>query len=233
MSARGPSLGTAARILDVAERLAQTRGFNGFSYADIATELAVTKASLHYHFPTKAVLGRTLIARYHEVFARLLAAIDAETRKATEKLARYVDLYRGVLSDDRMCLCGMAAAEHATLPKAMQEEVRRFFTANEVWLAAVLEQGERSGELRLRGGSLETARLLLSALQGAMLVARSYRSVARFEISAKRLLADLVAEPRSAASRTRARPESASPRRSASTRIDAPRAGVGSRTRAR
>jgi len=196
MSARLESRGTPGRILDVSERLAQTRGFNGFSYADIAGELDVTKASLHYHFATKAVLGRVLIARYHEVFAGLLGQIDASTTSAAEKLRRYVGLYRGVLVNDRLCLCGMIAAEHATLPKPMQGEIRRFFTANEAWLAAVLEQGERDGELHLRGTSLEVARLLLSALQGAMLVARSYRSVARFDVSAKRLLASLAAEPR-------------------------------------
>ena len=56
--------GTRARILDAAEQLVQTRGFNGFSYADVATELGVTKASLHYHFPGKAELGEALIARY-------------------------------------------------------------------------------------------------------------------------------------------------------------------------
>src|SRR5215216_3333720 len=109
MSPRGASRDTASRILDVAERLAQTRGFNGFSYADIATELAVTKASLHYHFSTKGVLGRALIARYHDVFVGLLGEIDAETTRAAEKLARYVALYRAVLADDRMCLCGMIA----------------------------------------------------------------------------------------------------------------------------
>jgi len=47
----------------VAERLVQVRGFNGFSYADIAAELHITKASLHYHFATKADLGEALIAR--------------------------------------------------------------------------------------------------------------------------------------------------------------------------
>ena len=49
---------TASEILDVAERLVQVRGFNGFSYADIAEALEVTKASLHYHFPTKGDLGK-------------------------------------------------------------------------------------------------------------------------------------------------------------------------------
>jgi TetR/AcrR family transcriptional repressor of nem operon len=32
----------------------QIRGFNGFSYADVAGELSLTTASLHYHFPGKA-----------------------------------------------------------------------------------------------------------------------------------------------------------------------------------
>ena len=54
---------TRSRILDVAEQLVQTRGFNGFSYADISAELGITKASLHYHFATKAEHGRTLVAR--------------------------------------------------------------------------------------------------------------------------------------------------------------------------
>ena len=59
-----PAAATGRRALDVAERLVQTRGFNGFSYADIAEALGVTKASLHYHFPSKADLGQRLIERY-------------------------------------------------------------------------------------------------------------------------------------------------------------------------
>ncbi len=55
---------TASRILDAAERLVQDRGFNGFSYADVAAELQITKPALHYHFASKAALGEALIARY-------------------------------------------------------------------------------------------------------------------------------------------------------------------------
>ena len=65
----------ATAILDVAERLAQTRGYNGFSYADIAAQLGVTRASLHYHFPSKAELGRALVERYRGLFGAALDAI--------------------------------------------------------------------------------------------------------------------------------------------------------------
>src|ERR1700694_3257471 len=45
---------TASKVLDVAERLVQVNGFNGFSYADASSELGITKAALHYHFARKA-----------------------------------------------------------------------------------------------------------------------------------------------------------------------------------
>jgi TetR/AcrR family transcriptional repressor of nem operon len=185
---------TADRILDHAERLAQTRGFNGFSYADIAGELGLTKATLHYHFPTKAELGHRLIERYSEVFAEALAAIDASGTDAFTKLRAYADIYSGVLRQDRMCLCGMLAADYATLPDSMKSAVTRFFAANEQWLAAVLEQGRATGELRFAGTPLEVARLLVGALEGTMLVARSFGEVTRFQSAAGRLLADLVAD---------------------------------------
>src|SRR6476469_1066447 len=111
---------TATRILDSAESLVQVRGFNGFSYADVAAELAITKASLHYHFPGKAELGRALIARYGERFAAALAGIDAAGGSAHAKLRAYTDIYGAVLRGRRMCLCGMLAAEYLTLPEPMR-----------------------------------------------------------------------------------------------------------------
>src|SRR5277367_4178237 len=99
-----PPTAAATAILDVAERLAQTRGYNGFSYADIAVQLGVTKASLHYHFPSKAELGFALIERYHRLFVAALEAIDGQTTLPQEKLRQYVALYDSVLNNERMCL---------------------------------------------------------------------------------------------------------------------------------
>jgi TetR/AcrR family transcriptional repressor of nem operon len=188
--ARAP-LETSQRILDVAERLVQTRGFNGFSYADIADALDVTKASLHYHFPSKADLGRRLIERYEKTFLAALESIDAGSAGARDKLRRYARIYADVLRDDRMCLCGMLASDYATLPKPMREEVRHFFDENERWLAAVLDAGRKAGDLRFKGSAAELARVMVGSLEGAMLLARSYGDAARFDAAAERLIAAL------------------------------------------
>ena len=192
---------TAARTLDVAERLVQLRGYNGFSYADIAAELGISKASLHYHFPGKAELGEALIGRYASRFADALVEIDRRGAEAPAKLDAYARIYADVLSDRRMCLCGMLAADYDTLPEPMREAVIRFFDDNEIWLTGVLEQGRDEGALQLSGSASEAAQAIVSGLEGALLVARPYGDVARFQAAARRLLESVVgAAPRTGAS---------------------------------
>jgi len=182
---------TATQILDVAERLVQVRGFNGFSYADVATELKITKAALHYHFPGKSELGQALIERYAARFDEALATVETRTRDASARLGVYADLYRDMLRDQRMCLCGMMAAEYETLPAQMQDAVVRFFDENETWLTRVLKQGREIGTLEFVGSPREIARTIVSVLEGAMLVTRPFGDISRFQVATDRMLASL------------------------------------------
>jgi TetR/AcrR family transcriptional regulator, transcriptional repressor for nem operon len=184
--------GTAERVLDIAERLVQVRGFSNFSYADIASELGITKASLHYHYPGKAELGQALITRYAQRFNQALEDIDRDLPNARAKLEAYADLYAGVLRNERMCMCGILAAEYPTLPLGMQTEVLRFFDENQKWLATLLEQGKAEGTLTYTGRAEDVAQGILSTLEGAMLVARPYGDLARFDAAARQLLGGLV-----------------------------------------
>ena len=192
VAGRGPDdTGTAVRILDVAERLVQVRGFNGFSYADIAAELQITKAALHYHFAGKAALGEALIGRYAGRFMEALASLDSADGTPSAKLDAYAGLYLRVLGNRKMCLCGMLAAEYQTLPQPMQDAVTRFFDQNEGWLDSVLEQGRADGSLHFAGSVRDTARMIIGGLEGAMLIARPYGDIARFQAAAASLLAAL------------------------------------------
>ena len=199
----GPAAGTAGQILDVAERLAQTRGFNGFSYADIASELGITKASLHYHYPTKGDLGRALIDRYSQTFGAALARIE-ERGSPPAQLERYVAIYADVLNAGRICLCGMLAAEYTTLPKGMQDAIRGFFDLNERWLSRILETGRKDGTLAFEGSAADAARAITSALEGAMLLARPYGGAARFMSAAQRVLREFAPAPKSKQQRPKA-----------------------------
>jgi len=180
--------GTADRILDVAERLVQLRGFNAFSYADVADAVGIRKASLHYHYATKADLGLALVARYRRTFLKALGAIEADSDDAMTRLTRYADLYGSVLRKKRMCMCGMLATDAATLPKPMRESVAGFFSENVGWLSRVLDSGRKRGEVAFAGAAAMTAAFFVSSLEGAMLVAHGSGSHDTFDAAARRLL---------------------------------------------
>ncbi len=182
---------TNERILDVAEHLVQVRGYNAFSYADVSKELGIRKASLHHHYPTKADLGVALVTRYRTGFLDALATIERREDEAPARLAAYVALYRGVLRRRRMCMCGMLAADVATLPRAMRDGVARFFAENEAWLARVLEAGRSDGTLAFDGPASAAAAFVVSSLEGAMLVARGSGGLAPFDAVARRTLTTL------------------------------------------
>ncbi len=164
---------TREQILESAKRLVQQRGFNGFSYADIAEEVGIRKASLHHHFPAKTDLGLALIETYSVESEAALGRIGAEQKTAPAKLMAYIGLYRAALEANRMCLCGILASEALTLDDAMRPGIHRFFTRNIEWLAEVLAEGKSQGVFAFEGSAADHARVVLSSLQGALMIARA------------------------------------------------------------
>jgi TetR/AcrR family transcriptional repressor of nem operon len=180
--------GTAGRILDVAEKLVQVRGFNAFSYADVAKAVGIQKASLHHHFATKADLGVALVTRYRHSFLDTLRSIEATSSHGFERLERYADLYGKVLRDGRMCMCGMLASDAATLPKPMRGSIAEFFAENEEWLSRVLAEGKKRGDIAFDGSAASMAAFIVSSLEGGMLVSRGSGDLDHFDDVVDRLL---------------------------------------------
>ena len=181
--------GTATRILDTAQRIVQMRGFNAFSYADVAEVMNVTKASLHYHFPSKAILGEALIQRYIADFKVALSGLERASASSVLQLHGYAAIYQSVLADHRCCFCCMLATDYMTLPPPMQAGVRMFFTYNRVWLSAVLDRGKAQGELDFDSPTEDVADFIVAALEGAMLTCWVEGGAPRFARVAQRVLA--------------------------------------------
>ncbi|MEC3920331.1 TetR/AcrR family transcriptional regulator [Nocardia sp. CDC160] len=177
---------TRTQILDIAEGLVQSRGFNNFSYADIATSLSLSKPALHYHFPGKAELGLALVQRYDQRFFEALSSVDG--KDALARLEFFASQYVSVLREQRMCLCGMLAAEFNTLSVPMKESVVDFFDRTAAWLSEVLAQGKSEGAFAVDGPLSTRAFVIVSSLEGAMLVARLYDDINILQTTVTHLL---------------------------------------------
>lgn len=180
------------QILASAQRLVQQRGFNGFSYADIASEVGIRKASLHHHFPTKSDLGLALIDGYTEQLESGLLQISNTIPQADGRLKAYAGIYRASLEAGRMCLGGMLASDAPTLDPGMLPALKRFFSRNVEWLTEVLAAGQAQQLFVLTGTPADHARMLLSALQGALLISRSTGDHEAFERTATLLINELL-----------------------------------------
>src|SRR5438094_1772025 len=138
---------TAEQILDLAETLIQTRGYSAFSYQDIADSLGIRKASIHYHFPSKAELGIAVVDRYIARFDTALTAIaDDQSQSSVAMLDFYVLPYLQFAgTPDRVCLSGALAGEMMALPAQVRDRVDHFFKTHQIWLTKILQRGVARG----------------------------------------------------------------------------------------
>ena len=159
---------TAEQILDLAETLIQTRGYSAFSYQDIADSLGIRKASIHYHFPSKADLGIAVVDRYVARFGGALVAIAADqSQSSMAMLDFYVEPYAGFAkTPDRICLCGALSGEILALPAELRSRVDGFFRTHQDWLAGILKRGAARGEFYPRRSARQGRPLHLQRVAG-------------------------------------------------------------------
>ena len=183
------------QIIDLAQSLIQTRGYNAMSYRDLADQIGIKTSSIHYYFPAKEDLGRAVMVHYRQGIRSALAGIDAKTPDPRVKIERYVGLFRETVQLGCICLGGMLATDFTTLPQGVQTEVRNFFSENEAWLANVLETGRTSGAFTFEGSSTVKAAAVFAALEGAMIAARLFNDDKRL-VSAADWMLDTLSAPR-------------------------------------
>lgn len=172
------SLNTREAILAAARRTAQVHGYNGLNFRDLALEVGIKSASIHYYFPGKADLGVAVAKRYWEDTAAALEAMLLETPDPLRCLDQYPDVFRKSLeSDNRLCLCSFMAAEYEDLPDAVKKEVQTFADVNVAWLTRVLSAaaGGHSEQSERR------SRAIFAAVAGAQLIARSRADILLYD----------------------------------------------------
>lgn len=167
-----PQSDKASAILNSARGLMMDRGYNGFSFRDVAAEVGIKSASIHYHFATKADLAAATAKAYRETFDEALSAL--QDASGPDRLRAYGAFFVATLRDQGgLCLGGVLAADAKTLPDKVRTEVIAFFDAQHAWVETVLKKGQADGDFKAGIDAQAFAKMFVSSLEGAMMVSRA------------------------------------------------------------
>ncbi|WMJ70618.1 TetR/AcrR family transcriptional regulator [Stenotrophomonas sp. 24(2023)] len=173
----------AAEIVAYTRTLLEAGGYNSFSYADIAAQVNISKASIHHHFPSKVDLVREVVARYRAEARTGLSLLERQLDNPLGELTAYADYWSTCIAGgtSSFCIGAMLAAELPTLPAEVAVEVRGHFDDLSGWLTTTMERGSARHQLRLQGTPQVEARMFMASVHGAMLAARGLGDPLAFE----------------------------------------------------
>lgn len=161
------------QIVAVALDLLQVHGFENFSYLDIANKLAITKASIHHHFAKKEDLGVALCLAIQEWHKKEFAKILNNQSCAKEKLDAYINgMLRFSCGKNKICPLSSLQVDVATLPLAMQKELKLLDEQELAFIEQILLQGKQRNEFNFVGDSKGQAILVVLACKGALQYSR-------------------------------------------------------------
>ncbi|MGA0242651.1 MAG: TetR/AcrR family transcriptional regulator [Candidatus Marinamargulisbacteria bacterium] len=165
---------TKQKIMRVAQTLIRQSGYHGFSFRDISLAVNIKTASIHYYFPTKAILVQAIAEDYTMTFMEKLGDPDIFLSTKKRPMDGYIHLFESsFLNDQNMCLCGFLGVEKSLLPTDIQAAVTSFFDQNMRWLTRVYSgYGVQSPE--------PLAFQTLALLEGAMVTCKALNDATLF-----------------------------------------------------
>jgi TetR/AcrR family transcriptional repressor of nem operon len=169
---------TRDKIIALAQEAIATRGYSAFSFRELAAELGIKSASIHYHFPTKTHLGLEVASSYRARLERALVSITANSQNTKQALESYIAIFRQeATTSQRMTVCTMLGAEIKNLPVAIQQEMADFYQLNIGWLRQ---------QFVSNGCSIEQAKTkacqVFALLQGALMGAKAQQHPEYFDV---------------------------------------------------
>lgn len=167
-------MNTREEILDLAEKLIRTVGYNAFSYKDISTPLNIKNAAIHYHFPSKKELGLAVIQRNIENFNAFKNIQDnlSDPKNAVEGFIQFYSSYRNA---NLICFVGALGPGLESLPVEMQLLLEKAASEIRAWLVKTLQSGLEQNIFSFPETAVEKADSIITSLLASLIVSKIFK----------------------------------------------------------
>ncbi len=157
-----------SQIIELALRNIREKGYLSFSYDDLAKELGVTKASIHYHFMKKEDLGLAVCSKIREGLDNSYVSIDQAQMHIEDKPWELMSRRVNQIKDNEVCPLSSLQADFNFLPKGIQESVQQLSQMEIDYLQQLLEDVKKEGNYKAIQDTGALAALLISSVKGAL-----------------------------------------------------------------
>ncbi|MFT5819464.1 MAG: TetR/AcrR family transcriptional repressor of nem operon [Crocinitomix sp.] len=163
-------LSTRKKIVVIADQLIRMKGYNAFSYADIASTLNIKNAAIHYHFQSKAVLGKAVIIASRDKFKENTTLWDADS--SFDQVTAFIEMYSNNRKNNCICFMGALGSSFNTLPEEMKIELTDAHNEITVWLINILKLGKEQQEIDFDTSAEEMSDLITSGMLASLILDR-------------------------------------------------------------
>jgi TetR/AcrR family transcriptional regulator, lmrAB and yxaGH operons repressor len=165
---------TRARILEATARLLQHRGYHGTALSDILEESAAPRGSLYFHFPDgkdQIVMEATRAAVAKATLA--LQETLAGAKNPAQGVRAYLETAARIMPETDYTFGCPVAPVILDANAGLTELAELCRGAFEEWIDLLQTSFVEAGVPRRRASAL--AQLVISSIEGSMLLARAYR----------------------------------------------------------
>lgn len=190
MNQPGKAERTRQQIIEKTAPLFNAKGYAATSISDILELTGLTKGSIYGNFSSKDEIVEEVF-RYNA--AKMGAAMSryiAKHTSAKDKLMAIIDFYSDTwkaVTHNGGCPLMNAATEADDNLTFLKTQVRNKFAKLHTTIVKILNKGIHDGEFRKNIDSSDYATLIISLIEGGILVSRVYNSKKKFEIALNRM----------------------------------------------
>jgi AcrR family transcriptional regulator len=179
---------TRETIINTADQLIRSNGFNAFSFKDISNKIGIKTASIHYHFPTKSDLGVATIKEHIERFENIKARLS--NKSPLVKLKEFLVIYSQVKSENKVCLVGSLATDLNTVDNNVKNELKDFVERVLNWVTEILADGKKKKIFEFQTTPRTKAIMIITNILAIVQLSRLTRDE-DFEIVKENILQEL------------------------------------------
>ena len=161
---------TKKELIKLGDKYLKERGFNAFSYHDMARQVGVKTAAIHYHFPFKKDLAIAII-QYNIAELEALK-LKIKTQSESDKLRSLLDHFTDLQDDHQVCIQSALLNDWNTLEVDIQKELKRYNKEFLNLLQEILQSGLSKGAFKFNEPVRTQALLILTNLMSAVQLSR-------------------------------------------------------------